>query len=85
MGPKNACGYVDLAMGIIDEKAKFEGNLKPMLWWKYRDDIFDIWTEGLPKLFEFTEYINYLYLTIKFELVHSDSSFCMFWILHCTL
>ena len=32
MGPKNACSYADLAMGIIDEKAKLEGNLKPMLW-----------------------------------------------------
>ena len=23
MGPKNACSYADLAMGLIDEKAKF--------------------------------------------------------------
>ena len=73
MGPKNACSYADLAMGIIDEKAKFEGNLKPLLWWRYRDDIFDLWTQGLPKLLEFTDYINSLYPTIKFELVYSDS------------
>ena len=73
MGPKNACSYADLAMGIIDEKAKFEGSLKPLLWWRYRDDIFDIWTQGLPKLLEFTDYINSLYPTIKFELVHSHS------------
>ena len=26
-------------MGVIDEKAKFGGSLKPMLWWRYRDDI----------------------------------------------
>ena len=44
-----------------------------MLWWRYRDDIFDIWTQGLPKLLEFTDYINGLYPTIKFELVYSDS------------
>ena len=25
MGPKDACSYADLAMGIIDEKAKFGG------------------------------------------------------------
>jgi len=73
MGPKNACSYADLAMGIIDEKAKFGGSLKPMLWWRYRDDIFDIWTQGLPKLLEFTDYINGLYPTIKFKLVYSDS------------
>ena len=60
MGPKNACSYADLAMGLIDEKAKFEGALKPLLLWRYRDDVFDVWTHGLPKLLEFTEYINSL-------------------------
>ena len=44
-----------------------------MLWWRYRDNIFDIRTHGLPKLLEFTNYINGLYPTIKFELVYSDS------------
>ena len=44
-----------------------------MLWWRYRDNIFDIRTHGLPKLLEFTNYINGLYSTIKFELVYSDS------------
>lgn len=53
MGPKNVCSYADL-MGIIDEKAKFEGSLKPMLLWRFIDDIFDVWTQGLPKFFEFT-------------------------------
>ena len=28
MGPKNACSYADLAMGVVDEQAKFEGSLK---------------------------------------------------------
>ena len=46
---------------------------KPMRRWRYRDDIFDIWTQGLPKLLEFTDYVNGLYPTIKFELVYSDS------------
>ena len=32
MGPKNACSYADLAMGLIDEKAKFGGGVKPLLW-----------------------------------------------------
>ena len=43
MGPKNACSYADLAMGEIDLKAKFSGPIKPSLWWRYRDDIFDLW------------------------------------------
>ena len=72
MGPKNACSYADLGMGLIDENAKFGGAVKPMLLWRYRDDVFDIWIHDLPKLLEFTEYINSLYPTIKFELVYSE-------------
>ena len=73
MGPKNACSHADLAMGIIDKKA-MSGNIKPNLWWRYRDDIFDLWTMGHAKLLEFTQYINSLYPTIKFTLVHSPTS-----------
>ena len=78
MGPKNACSYADLAMGIIDQK-EWSGNIKPNLWWKYRDDIFDLWTLGHDKLLQFTQFINSLYPTVKFTLftplLHS-----MFWI-----
>ena len=72
MGPKNACSYADLAMGEIDVKAKFLGPIKPSLWWRYRDDVFDLWQQGLPALHQFTDYINSLYPTIKFELVFSE-------------
>ena len=73
MGPKNACSYADLAMGIIDQKAK-SGETKPKLWWRYRDDIFDLWTQGTTKLNEFTDFINSLYPTIKFTMVSSEIS-----------
>ena len=73
MGPKNACSYGDVAMGVIDKKAK-SGIIKPNLWWRYRDDIFDLWTQGHSKLIEFTEFINSLYPTIKFTLVRSPTS-----------
>ena len=73
MGPKNACSYADLAMGIINQKAK-SGQIKPNLWWRYRDDIFDLWTQGTTKLDEFTDFINSLYPTIKFTMVSSEIS-----------
>ena len=72
MGPKNACSYADLPMGILDIRAK-SGEIKPNLW-RYRDDIFDLWTQGLVKLHEFTNFINSLYPTIKFTLVSSPNS-----------
>ena len=73
-GPKNACSYADLVMGEIDELAKNRHEIKPMLLWRYRDDIVDIWVHGLPKLLEFTDFINALYPTIKFELVYSQQT-----------
>ena len=73
MGPKNACGYADIAMGEIDHKAKHCGPIKPSQWWRYRDDIFDLWQQGPAALNSFMEYINSLYPTIKFELVYSES------------
>ena len=75
MGPKNACRYADLAMGEIDLRAKFSGPIKPSLWWRYRHDVFDLWQQGLPALHQFTDYINSLYPTIKFELVFLSTSF----------
>ena len=73
MGPKNACSYADIAMGEIDHKAKHCGPIRPSQWWRYRDDIFDLWQQGPAALNSFTEYIKSLYPTIKFELVHSES------------
>lgn len=75
MGFKNVCSYVDLVMGLIDEKVKFGGVSKFMFWWRYRDDVFDFWIFGLLKLLEFMEYINLFYFIIKFELVYLESSF----------
>ena len=73
MGPKNACSSdADLAMGEIDFQAKFSGPIKPALWWRYRDDVFDLWQRGLAALHELTEFINALYPAIKFELVFSE-------------
>ena len=54
MGPKNACSYADLAMKVIDYKAKYQGDIKPKVWLRYRDDIFDLWTQGKEKLSLFT-------------------------------
>ena len=73
MGPKNAFSYADLAMEIINQKAK-SGDIKPNLWWRYRDDNFDLWTQGTTKLREFTDFINSLYPTIKFTMVSSEIS-----------
>ena len=60
-------------MGVIDRKAKSE-EIKPNLWWRYRDDIFDLWTQGHSKLNAFTRFINSLYPTSKITVVSSETS-----------
>ena len=52
-----------------------KGGIKPKLWWRYRDYVFTLWTQGESKLLEFTNYINSLCPTIKFKLVYSGESF----------
>ena len=62
-------------MGKIDHNAKHCGPIKPSQWWRWRDDIFYLWQQGLAALNSFTEYINSLYPTIKLELVYSEGKF----------
>ena len=73
MGPKNACSYADIAMGVIDNKAK-SGTIKPNNWLRYRDDIFDLWLQGKTKLLDFIDFINSLHPTIKFTSEYSETS-----------
>ena len=65
MRPKNPWSYADIVMGEMNHKAKHCGPIKPSQWWRYRDDIFDLWQQGLAALNYFTEYISSLYPTIK--------------------
>ena len=74
MVPKNACSYADLAMGIVDHKAKSGGKIKPLPW---SDTEMTFLTYG-NKVFLHLIHLRIisthaLYPTIKFELVYSDS------------
>lgn len=73
LGPKNACNFADLAIGVIDQEGK-SGAIKPRLWWWCRDDIFDLWTQGIAKLNDPSGFINSIYPTIEFTIVSSETS-----------
>lgn len=73
MGPKNACSYADLAMTYIDKVATSRGPFVPNNWWRYRDDIFEIWTHGYEALGTFTNFINSIYPSIEFVVRSSDT------------
>ena len=45
---------------------------KPVLWLRYLDDIFRLWTEGVDKLKEFFNYLNEFHPSVKFTMVYSE-------------
>lgn len=53
MCPKNVCSFADLTMGVIDNKAKFDGVINSILW--YRDNAFDLSTQGKEEIAQETK------------------------------
>ena len=75
MGPKNACAYADVAMNSIDvmvNEGNWDQNCKPVLWGRFRDDIYVPWTFGLDKLHSFHEFLNSKIPGIKFTMAQSS-------------
>ena len=66
MGTKMAPAYANLFMGDLEQKLLAQSPLKPLVWWRYIDDIFMIWPHGEEKLNEFVNLLNSSHETIKF-------------------
>ena len=66
IGIKFAPPYSILFMAEWEEEILMEVELKPYLWWRYREDIFFIWEHGEEKLKEFIYILNKKHPTIKF-------------------
>ena len=68
IGTKFAPTYANLFMALLEKKIFENTNFKPLLWLRYLDRIFCIWTEGLERLQECYQYINLFHPTIKFTM-----------------
>ena len=66
MGTATAPNYANIFMDRFETKALANWPLKPMIWLRFIDDIFMIWTHGSDKLEEFITYLNGIHPTIKF-------------------
>ena len=53
-------------MADFEQKALENYHLKRLIWKRFIDDIFLIWTHGENELRKFVEYLNSLHNTIKF-------------------
>ena len=73
MGPHEACFYCDIAMSYYDEIVNSDVNpcKKPLVWWRYRDDIYDPWPHGQTELHIFTDWLNSLDESVQFTMNYS--------------
>ena len=70
-GSKNSCRYADNAMNKIDKlviERGWDPMYLPLLWARFRDDIYTPWTHGLDKLHEFHRWLNTLLPGIEFTM-----------------
>ena len=51
---------------------------KPLIWLRFIDDIFAIWTHGPTSLSQFNSWLNSLHHSIKFTCSHSETSVVFF-------
>ena len=66
MGSAVAPNYANIFMNRFKTKALQNWPLQPLIWLRYIDDIFMIWTHEKDKLHQFTNYLNGICPTIKF-------------------
>ena len=78
IGTKFAPPYAILFMADLDEKILSASEKKPMIWWRYIDDIFFIWRHGEESLEKFLNKLNSFHPTIKFTAEYSKETIHFF-------
>ena len=63
MGTGFAPSYANIFMADFEENALKNYHLKPLIWKRFIDDIFLIWTHGKDELTKFVKYLNSLHNT----------------------
>ena len=66
IGTKFAPPYAILFMADLEEKILNAFEEKPMIWWRYIDDIFFVWKHGEESLEKFINKLNTFHPAIKF-------------------
>ena len=66
IGTKFAPAYANLFMTRLEERLLDASPDKPLVWMRFIDDVFFIWTHGEEKLKSFINHLNGNHETIKF-------------------
>ncbi len=72
MGTRAAPTVANLVMGEFEVKWVYTYDLQAILWVRFIDDIFLIWTHGVTLLKQFIHHLNSVYPTLKFTAVWSE-------------
>ena len=63
--------YAIIFVDSLQEDILTSSPLKPLVWWRYNDDIFMVWEHGEEDLKKFLETLNFYHPTIKFTAEYS--------------
>ena len=74
MGKTYVPGLADIYLEQFDEQARTGYRMKPLLFYRFLDDIFFVWTGSMEDLKEYEHYLNSLINGIKITLCSSDIS-----------
>ena len=74
IGTKFAPSYAILFMADLEKKILNAFDEKPMIWWRYVDDIFFIWEHGEESRHKFLNKLNTFHPTIKFTAEYSKET-----------
>ena len=73
MGTKVAPSFANTYMGWFESQFVYTYPKQPLLWVRFTDDIFQIWTHGLDEFKKFETHLNQAVESIKFETDISES------------
>ena len=74
IGTKKAPAYSNIVMSIFERNLLTGSCNKPLVWFRYIDDIFAIWTYVEDKLKDFMPYINSIHSSFQFTCNYSKES-----------
>ena len=71
MGTKLAPSYANIFMGELEQKTIESYDKEPLLWVRFIDDIFSIWTHGENELHKYHQHLNSFHESIKYTMEYS--------------
>jgi hypothetical protein len=74
IGTKVAVGFANNYMGFFERLFVYVFHKQPLVWLRFIDDIFMIWTHGEESLQEFVTYLNSCVDSIKFTVESSETN-----------